>query len=140
MWAGQRARLSISSCSLSITKCIYTAARLDRAHGGRTVKITEVGLRDGLQGLTTPLPLPVTLQALQALLDSGLRSIEIGAFVSPTKIPAMRHTPEIFKALTLPALNHCTTLVPNARGAQQALDCGARGNHLNKALTSQIHC
>jgi hydroxymethylglutaryl-CoA lyase len=65
----------------------------------KSVRIVEVGLRDGLQNEKSLIPLEVKLTLLDKLYAAGLRSIEAGAFVSPKWVPQMKDTPEIFSFL-----------------------------------------
>jgi len=46
-----------------------------------TVLIFEVGPRDGLQNEKTPVSVADRIAFIEALLDAGLRTIEVGAFV-----------------------------------------------------------
>jgi hydroxymethylglutaryl-CoA lyase len=64
-----------------------------------SVRIVEVGPRDGLQNEKTMVPAEVKLALIDKLYNSGLRSIEAGAFVSPKWVPQMADTEEIFKVL-----------------------------------------
>ena len=54
-----------------------------------TVRIVEVGPRDGLQNEKTPVSVADRIAFIEALLDAGLHTIEVGAFVSPKAIPQM---------------------------------------------------
>ena len=49
-----------------------------------SLRIVEVGPRDGLQNESTPIPVLEKLAFIQALLDAGLREIEATSFVSPS--------------------------------------------------------
>ena len=46
-----------------------------------SVRIFEVGPRDGLQNEKTPVSVADRIAFIEALLDAGLRIIEVGAFV-----------------------------------------------------------
>ena len=50
-----------------------------------TVKIVEVGPRDGLQNEKVVIPLEAKVEYITALGDAGLRVIEAGAFVRDRK-------------------------------------------------------
>lgn len=65
------------------------------------VKICDVTLRDGMQTVNRKATLPLDMRRALAerLQDAGLPYIEIGSFVNPNVIPAMRDTPELFAAL-----------------------------------------
>lgn len=96
-----------------------------------TVRLFEVGPRDGLQNERNPLSLDVKLKYIEALIASGLRDIEVGAFVREDRIPQMAHSEQIFKylrdkghlkkrGLTLWAL------CPNERGLDRAIEAGCK--------------
>jgi hydroxymethylglutaryl-CoA lyase len=55
----------------------------------KEVKIVEVGLRDGLQNERVLIETPKKLELLDKLSNTGLKFIEITAFVSPKWIPAL---------------------------------------------------
>lgn len=56
------------------------------------VRIVEVGLRDGLQNEKMIVPTNVKVELLKRLSISGLKSIEVGSFVSPKWVPQMADT------------------------------------------------
>lgn len=88
------------------------------------VEIRDVGPRDGLQ-VHVPLPLVDRARLVTALVEAGLRRIEVGSFVSPRAVPAMAGTGELLALLgPLPGVVR-TALVPNGRGAHDALAAGA---------------
>lgn len=57
----------------------------------KSVKIVEVGPRDGLQNEKEIIPLPVKVDLINKLGESGLKVIEAGAFVSPKWVPQVRY-------------------------------------------------
>ena len=88
--------------------------------------IREVGLRDGLQSIARILPTAAKLEWLQAAYDAGQREIEVGSFVPARLLPQLADTAEILAAAqALPGLS-ASVLVPNLKGAQMAMDCGAQ--------------
>ncbi|MGY8524750.1 hydroxymethylglutaryl-CoA lyase [Paracidovorax citrulli] len=87
--------------------------------------IREVGLRDGLQSIQTVLPTEHKRQWIQAAYDAGQREIEVGSFVPARLLPQLADTAELVDfARTLPDL-FVSVLVPNLRGAENALASGA---------------
>ena len=61
---------------------------------------------------------------IAALATSGLRTIEVGSFVSAKLLPQMADAAEVVKqARTLPGLT-VAALAPNLRGAQDAVAAG----------------
>lgn len=96
-----------------------------------TVRLFEVGPRDGLQNEKMPLPLETKLAYIEALLESGLRDVEIGAFVREDRIPQMASSDRIFKLLADKGYTSrrgltLWALVPNERGLDRALEAGCR--------------
>ena len=87
--------------------------------------IREVGLRDGLQSIARTMPTATKLEWLQCAFDAGQREIEVGSFVPARLLPQLADTAELLAfAQTLPGLR-ASVLVPNLKGAQMAMDCGA---------------
>jgi hydroxymethylglutaryl-CoA lyase len=90
-----------------------------------TVHIREVGLRDGLQSIARTVPTAHKLAWLRASYAAGLRHIEVGSFVPARLLPQLADTAELVAlAKTLPGLT-TSVLVPNLKGAEHALACGA---------------
>lgn len=88
------------------------------------VKIIEVGLRDGLQSITSVMPTEAKCQWVRAAYDAGVREIEVGSFVPPKLLPQMADTAKVVEyACALPGLS-VNVLVPNLRGAESALAVG----------------
>ncbi len=87
----------------------------------------EVGPRDGLQ-VEAPMPPGDRVRLIEALVAAGIADIEVASFVSPKAVPAMADAAEVVAAARAgvgaggrPTL---WALVPNRRGAQDALAAG----------------
>ncbi len=80
------------------------------------VKICDVTLRDGMQALDREarLPLELKLQLFDALARAGLSYIEVGSFVNPRVMPAMKVTPQLLERLA-PGGSEVVVLVPNLK-------------------------
>lgn len=78
------------------------------------IQINEVGPRDGLQNSDVILSVEDKYTLIRALEKSGINSIEIGSFVSPTSVPSMMGTDELFKKLKN-NVNY-SVLIPNLKG------------------------
>ena len=88
------------------------------------VEIVEVGPRDGLQNLPAVVPVADRIAFANRLVEAGLKRIEIGSFVSPKAVPQMADTASVIAAVKrVPGLR-LMGLVPNARGAQDAIAAG----------------
>ena len=91
-----------------------------------TVKIVEVGPRDGLQNEKVTIPTQVKIDYITALGDAGLRVIEAGAFVSPKWVPQMADTAEVYREIPKDPGMEYPVLVPNMKGLERAIDAGVK--------------
>ena len=82
--------------------------------------INEVGPRDGLQNIETLLSVNQRYELIKSLEKSGIRSLEVGSFVSETSVPAMKGTLELVQKLE--DLSLYSVLVPNMYGFHLAKD------------------
>ncbi len=86
--------------------------------------IREVGLRDGLQSIRAIVPTEHKKIWIRAAHAAGQREIEVGSFVPAKLLPQLADTAELVAfARTLPGL-FVSALVPNLRGAQDAIASG----------------
>jgi hydroxymethylglutaryl-CoA lyase len=90
------------------------------------VRIVEVGPRDGLQNEKTSLGVADRIAFIEALLGAGLRTVEVGAFVSPKAIPQMVGSDEVLKGVNHHPDAEFHVLVPNEKGYEAARAAGAR--------------
>ncbi|MFZ4715145.1 MAG: hydroxymethylglutaryl-CoA lyase [Bacteriovoracaceae bacterium] len=93
------------------------------ANKPQSIKVVEVGPRDGLQNEKTAVPTDVKREFIQKLADAGLSTIEVTSFVRADKIPQMNDASALFplvkndhagKKIDLPCL------VPNMKGYELA--------------------
>lgn len=89
------------------------------------VLINDVGPRDGLQNQSSILSVQQRIQVIRGLLKAGVRSVEVGAFVSPKAVPAMANTDQVLAGLTSESGIDRQVLVPNAKGYELARSAGA---------------
>ncbi|OBH66892.1 hydroxymethylglutaryl-CoA lyase [Mycobacterium colombiense] len=89
------------------------------------VDIREVALRDGLQ-IETPIPLSAKLELLAAVAATGVREVEVTAFVSPTKVPSMADAAELAAHLHDYPDIEFSALVASPNGAKRAVAAGLR--------------
>jgi len=87
----------------------------------KTVKIVEVGPRDGLQNETSLINTETKIELISRLCDAGLRYIEATSFVSPHWVPQMSDAVEVMQALPNRNDVNFSALVPNLRGLQKAI-------------------
>jgi isopropylmalate/homocitrate/citramalate synthase len=91
-----------------------------------SVKIVEVGPRDGLQNEKVTIPTQAKIDYITALGDAGLRVIEAGAFVSPKWVPQMADTADVYAEIPKDPGVEYPVLVPNMRGLERAIDAGVK--------------
>ena len=92
-----------------------------------SVRIVEVGPRDGLQNESVPVPLAAKITLIEELAEAGLKTIEAGSFVSPKWVPQMADSAEVLAGLKpLPGGVSLPVLVPNQKGLEAALAAGAK--------------
>jgi len=89
------------------------------------VLVSEVGPRDGLQSIESIMPLAAKKAWISAEAAAGVSEIEVGSFVPAKILPQLADTAEVVAhARTVPGLT-VAVLVPNLRGAQDAVAAGA---------------
>jgi hydroxymethylglutaryl-CoA lyase len=90
-----------------------------------SVRIVEVGPRDGLQNEAIDIGTQAKIELINRLSHTGLRSIEATAFVSPKWVPQMVDAAEVLAGITRVPGIHYPVLVPNEQGYARALAAGA---------------
>ena len=104
-----------------------------------TAAICEVGLRDGIQNEKKILTVEEKVELLDSIVDSGIKSIEIGSFVHPKAVPQMANTGELAKRMKrVPGVEY-RVLVPNLKGLERAHDAGLTKAKLTVSV-SESHC
>ena len=92
----------------------------------KSVKLVEVGPRDGLQNESATVPTAVKVELINRLSDTGLKVIEAGAFVSPKWVPQMADTAEVLARIRREPGVSYPVLVPNLQGFEAARAAGAK--------------
>jgi hydroxymethylglutaryl-CoA lyase len=89
------------------------------------VLISEVGLRDGLQSISSIMSTQHKFRWIDALAAAGVREIEVTSFVPAKLMPQMVDAAEVvqYAVNTYPHIS-IISLVPNLRGAQAAIAAG----------------
>ena len=91
-----------------------------------TVRIVEVGPRDGLQNEKQVVPAATKVELIERLAACGLRTVEATSFVSPKWIPQLADAAEVYTGVRKrPGVTY-PVLVPNLQGLERALAVGAR--------------
>src|SRR5512140_1524004 len=91
-----------------------------------SVRIVEVGPRDGLQNEKTPVSVAARIAFIEALVGAGLHTVEVGAFVSPRAIPQMVNSDAVLRGVSHLADGEFHVLVPNEKGYDAARAAGAK--------------
>ena len=103
------------------------------------VTLCEVGLRDGLQNESVIPTLEQKLRLLDSVVASGIKIIEVGAFVHPKAVPQMADTDALCRAMNKVDGVEYRALVPNLKGVQRAFDAGITKAKLTVSA-SEAHC
>jgi len=91
----------------------------------KSVRIVEVGPRDGLQNEAQTVPTKTKIELIRRLAASGLKTIEATAFVSPKWVPQMADHAQVLRGLPQAEGISYPVLVPNLRGFEEAVAAGA---------------
>jgi hydroxymethylglutaryl-CoA lyase len=90
------------------------------------VRIVEVGPRDGLQNEKTPITVEARVAFVENLVGAGLKTVEVGSFVSPKAIPQMVNSDQVLRAVDHHPGHEFHVLVPNEKGYEAAKAAGAK--------------
>jgi hydroxymethylglutaryl-CoA lyase len=88
------------------------------------LQIVEVGPRDGLQSHDAFVPTERKVQLIERLVAAGLTEIEATSFAHPKMVPHLADAAEVMARLPRVAGVRYRGLVPNAKGAERAVDAG----------------
>lgn len=102
------------------------------------VMIVEVAPRDGLQNEPCVVPTRDKIAFVEALVDAGLRSVEVTSFVSPRAVPGLADADDVLRAIQRRPGVEYPVLVPNERGLDRALAAGATEIALFTAATDRF--
>ncbi len=101
-----------------------------------SVRIREVGPRDGFQNEPEVLATTDKVRLIELLGASGLRRIEVTSFVRPDVIPQLADAAEVLSAVSLPSDVSVSVLIPNERGLERALPLRDRFQEINGFLSA----
>lgn len=90
-----------------------------------TVKMVEVGPRDGLQNEKALIDLKHKVALVEQLADAGLNMVETGSFVSPKWVPQMADSSAVFANIARKNGVTYSALTPNLQGFEAAMAAGA---------------
>ena len=86
-----------------------------------TVRLVEVGPRDGLQNEAQPISVADKVRLVDDLTAAGLSYVEVGSFVSPKWVPQRAGSAEVFAGIRQQPGVTYAALAPNLRGFEDAL-------------------
>lgn len=87
-----------------------------------SVRLVEVGPRDGLQNEKQPISVANKVRLVDDLTAAGLSYVEVGSFVSPKWVPQMAGSAEVFAGIRRkPGITYAA-LTPNLKGFEAALE------------------
>ena len=89
-----------------------------------SVRIVEVGPRDGLQNEKATIATADKIELIDRLSGTGLRSIEATSFVSPKWVPQLADAAEVFTGIHRAPGVRYPVLVPNEQGYERARAVG----------------
>ena len=92
----------------------------------KSVRIVEVGPRDGLQNEQVAVQTSTKVELINQLSAAGLNYIEAGSFVSPKWVPQMAGSDKVFTQITPVVGTTYAALTPNMQGLERAIECGVK--------------
>lgn len=92
----------------------------------KSVRVVEVGPRDGLQNEKAHIPTEQKIQFINLLSATGLPVVEATSFVSPRAIPQLGDASAVMAGIQRLATTSYPVLVPNMQGMERALIAGVR--------------
>lgn len=105
-----------------------------------TVKIREVGPRDGFQNEPEIISTDQKVRLIDALARTGLRRLEVTSFVRRDAIPQLADAEQVLQQMDVPEHVSVSVLIPNERGLDRALIQRERIDEVNVFLSaSETH-
>ena len=89
-----------------------------------SVKIIEVGPRDGLQNEQQTISAETKIELVNRLSQAGFANVEAASFVSPKWVPQMATSSEVMAGIMRRPGTLYSALVPNMKGFEAALAAG----------------
>src|SRR5262245_41232985 len=120
----------------------YLLARLRRMAGDlpESVRIREVGPRDGFQNEPEVIPTEEKVRLIGLLSETGLGRIEVTSFVRPDVIPQLADGGEVLSRYEPREGIAYSVLIPNRKGLERALEQRDRFQEANFFLSaSETH-
>ena len=100
----------------------------------QNVVIEEQGLRDGLQSEKTFVPTEKKLELIDAVVEAGVKRVQVTSFVHPKLIPQMADAEAVCAGLKETPGVIYSGLVLNAKGIERAADAGL--SHVSASISA----
>jgi hydroxymethylglutaryl-CoA lyase len=101
-----------------------------------SVRIREVGPRDGFQNEPEVIPTEDKVRLVDMLAATGLPRLEVTSFVRPDVIPQLADAEEVLARIQRPSGVAYSVLIPNERGLDRALEHRRRFDEINVFLSA----
>jgi hydroxymethylglutaryl-CoA lyase len=106
----------------------------------RSVRIREVGPRDGFQNEPETIATADKVRLVEMLARTGVRRLEVTSFVRADVIPQLADGREVLERAEIPDEVAVSVLVPNLRGLEAALEVREKIDEVNVFLSaSETH-
>lgn len=106
----------------------------------KSVRIREVGPRDGFQNEPETIATAEKVRLIDLLSASGLKRVEVTSFVRPDVIPQLADAEEVLAAVQRREGVAFSVLIPNERGLERALGQRERFDEINVFVSaSETH-
>jgi hydroxymethylglutaryl-CoA lyase len=106
----------------------------------QSVRIREVGPRDGFQNEPETIPTAEKVRLIDLLSASGLERLEVTSFVRPDVIPQLSDAEEVLASVQRRDGVAFSVLIPNERGLERALGLRDRFDEINVFVSaSETH-
>jgi hydroxymethylglutaryl-CoA lyase len=106
----------------------------------QSVRIREVGPRDGFQNEPETIPTEEKVRLIDLLSASGVRRMEVTSFVRPDVIPQLADAAQVLMAVQRRPGVSFSVLIPNLRGLERALEMRDRFDEVSVFLSaSETH-
>src|SRR3954447_8693070 len=106
----------------------------------QSVRVREVGPRDGFQNEPEVIPTPDKVRLIDRLPRTGVKRLEATSFVRADVIPQLADAREVLEQIDVPADVAVSVLIPNERGLDHALELRERFDEINVFLSaSETH-
>jgi hydroxymethylglutaryl-CoA lyase len=88
-----------------------------------TVTVVETP-RDAFQGLSKFIPTPEKIKYIKAVLEAGIKHVDLGSFVSPKAVPQMSDSDDVVRTFNKQTDVERIAIVVNGKGVQRAIEVG----------------